>query len=53
VPPKGIKGGKSEVLPITINAVNVKPGQYNREVTIITNDPKKPVVKVKVIWTVE
>lgn len=53
VPPKSIKGGKSEVLPVTINAANATAGQYTREITIITNDPKKPIAKVKVVWTVE
>lgn len=53
VPPTSIKGGKSEVLPVTINAANATAGQYTREITIITNDPKKPIAKVKVVWTVE
>jgi hypothetical protein len=53
VPPKSIKGGKTGEVRIDINTAGLKPAQYSREVTIITNDPKKPIHKVKVNWVVK
>ena len=53
VAPKSVKGGKSGEIRLEINAVDAKPAQYSREITIITNDPNKPIHKVKVSWTVE
>ena len=52
-PKTAIKSGKKLDIRMDINAANAAPAQYTREVVVITNDPKKPVVKVKVIWTVE
>ena len=49
----GIKGGKKADLRLDINTIGAAPAEYSRIVNIITNDPKKSVVKVKVIWTVE
>jgi hypothetical protein len=53
VAPKSVKGGKSAEIRLEINTVDAKPAQYSREITIITNDPNKPIHKVKVSWTVE
>lgn len=53
VPPKSIKGGKMEEINVTINTANVTPAVYTRELTIITNDPKRPVVRLTISWTVE
>jgi hypothetical protein len=53
VPVKNVKSGKMEDLSLTINTTGMSAAQYSREVTIITNDPKRSVVKVKVNWVVE
>lgn len=51
--PKAIKSGKSDKIRIEIDATKATPAQYNREITIITNDPKKSTIKVQLVWTVE
>lgn len=53
VPVKNVKSGKMEELSISINTTGLAAAQYSRELTIITNDPKRSVVKVKVNWVVE
>jgi hypothetical protein len=53
VPVKNVKSRKMEDLSLTINTTGMSAAQYSREVTIITNDPKRSVVKVKVNWVVE
>lgn len=54
LPPKSaIKGGKKGEIKLELNTQNMSSAQYSREVIIITNDPKRSVVKVKVNWTVE
>jgi hypothetical protein len=50
--PTKIANGKTENIQLTINTLNSSKGNYTREVTIITNDPKRPVVKAKVFWSV-
>ena len=52
-PKAAIKGGKKADIRVDINAINTNPAQYSRTLTVITNDPKKPISKVKVTWTVE
>ena len=52
-PKAAIKGGKKADIRVDINAVGATPAQYSRTVIVITNDPKKPISKVKVTWTVE
>ena len=49
--PRSVKGGKAGE--IRLDIVGNKAGLYTREITIITNDPNKPIHKVKVNWTVE
>ena len=46
--PKAIKGGKKAEIRLDINTAQYAPATYTREVMVITNDPKKPVVRVKV-----
>jgi hypothetical protein len=53
VAPKSIKGGKTAELRFDINTTGAKPAQYSREITIITNDPNKPIHKIKVNWMVK
>ena len=49
--PRSVKGGKAGE--IRLDIVGNKACLYTREITIITNDPNKPIHKVKVNWTVE
>ncbi len=51
--PKAIKSGKKGVVKMVVNTTGLKPAQYKREMTIITNDPKNPIRKVTVLFTVE
>ena len=51
--PKAIKSGKKGNVTIDINAKNLEPGAYSREVVIISNDYANPIKKVKVNFTVE
>ena len=51
--PKAVKSGKKGNVTIDINAKNLKPGAYTREVVIITNDYVKPVKRVKLSFVVE
>ena len=50
--PKAIKSGKKGVIKMLVSTAGLKPAQYKREMTIITNDPKNPIRKVTVIFTV-
>jgi hypothetical protein len=51
--PKAIKSGKKANVTIDINAKNLKPGAYSREVVIITNDYLNPIKHVKIAFDVE
>ena len=51
--PKAIKSGKKGNVTVDINAKNLEPGAYSREVVVITNDYANPIKKVKVNFTVE
>ncbi len=51
--PKAVKSGKKGMVSIDINAKDLTPGAYVRELVIITNDYKNPVKKVKINFTVE
>lgn len=51
-PKSGIKSGKKSEIKFTLNTGN-KPGNYTREILVITNDPVNPVKKVTLTWTVE
>ena len=52
-PKTPIKGGKKADIRLDINTANMTAAQYSREVIVILNDPKQPVIKIKVTWTVE
>ncbi len=52
-PCKAIKSGKKGVIKMLVSTAGLKPAQYKRELTIITNDPKNPIRKVTVLFTVE
>lgn len=53
-PVKGaIKNGKKTDIKVEVNAIGSAAGSYEREVIIITNDPKQPRKTVKFNWTVE
>ncbi len=52
-PKTAIKGGKKYDANITINALGLEPGNYSRTVTVITNDPKKSVLRLIINWVVE
>lgn len=52
-PPKGgLKSGK-KALKITVNTTKMAATKYQRNITIITNDPKNPVKNVKLVWEVQ
>lgn len=51
--PKAVKSGKKGNVSIDINARNLKPGAYSREVVIITNDYMNPIKRVKLNFEVE
>ena len=48
-----IKNGKSAQLKIEVlPAEDLKPGNYSRQIVLITNDPAKPRMNVVVNWTI-
>lgn len=51
--PKAVKSGKKANVTVDINARNLKPGAYSREVVIITNDYMNPIKRVKLNFEVE
>ena len=51
--PKSIKSGKKGPITIDINAKNLEPGVYSREIMIINNDYKRSIQRVIVNFTVE
>lgn len=51
--PKPVKSGKKGIVSIEVNAKNLQPGAYSREVVIITNDYLNPVKHIKVDFFVE
>ena len=51
--PKPIKSGKKGAVTIEVNAKNLQPGAYTREVVIITNDYQAPVKRIKINFVVE
>ncbi len=48
-----VKSGKKGAISVDINTKGLKPGQYGREIVIITNDYINPVKRVKLLFTVE
>ncbi len=51
--PKAIKSGKKGAVTVEINAKALKPGNYSREIIVITNDYQNPIKKIKLNFTVE
>ena len=51
--PKAIKSGKKGALTVEVNAKNLNPGNYSRDIIVITNDYKAPIKKVKLNFTIE
>lgn len=51
--PKAIKTGKKGSVSIEINAKTLKPGNYSREIIVITNDYQNAIKKIKLNFTVE
>ena len=51
--PKAIKSGKKGAVAIDINAKNLQPGMYDREIQVISNDYQNPVKKIKINFVVE
>lgn len=51
--PKAIKSGKKGAINVEINAKDLKPGNYSREVIVITNDYANSIKKIKLNFTVE
>lgn len=49
--PKAIKSGKSGVVKLDIHTA--KEGKYAEKITLITNDPKRPLQELEIIYTVE
>lgn len=52
-PKAPIKGGRKIDLKVELDNTNVQPAQYARSITLITNDPKKPVINIQLKWVVE
>lgn len=51
---KSIKSGKNITnIKADLRTAGMKPGNYTRELVVITNDPKSPRRVVKVSWTIQ
>ena len=51
--PKAIKSGKKGAITLDINAKDLQPGAYSRQILVITNDYEHSQQKVTVNFTVE
>ena len=51
--PKAVKSGKKGAITIEIHTNGMKPGNYSREIVVITNDYVNPIKKVKLNFVVE
>lgn len=52
-PKSAIKAGRKSDVNLLINTAGLKPGNYTRTITIITNDPKKSVLNLAINWVIE
>ena len=52
-PCKSVKSGKKGSIVLDINTTGMEAGSYVREITIISNDYKNSIQKVKINFTVE
>lgn len=48
-----VKGGRSAEVRFTVDATGLSAGQYNRTVTLQTNDPQNAYVVVSIAWSVQ
>lgn len=48
-----LKNGKTAQLKVEVATKGLEPGNYTRQITIITNDPAKPRYTITINWTVE
>lgn len=48
-----IKSGKTAELKIEVIVTPDQKGSFLREIELITNDPKNPIIKLPVVWVVE
>lgn len=54
VPKSAIKAGRKADIRLELNNhLQLKPAQYSRILTLITNDPNSPIVNIKLNWVVE
>ncbi len=51
--PKPVKSSKKGIVSVLIDAKNMEPGLYTREVVVITNDYQSPIKHIKLNWTVK
>jgi hypothetical protein len=51
--PKAVKSGKKGNIGIEINTKGLEPGNYSREIVVITNDYQNAIKRIKVNFTVE
>jgi len=51
--PKAVKSGKKGSISVDINAKELKPGAYSRELVIISNDYQNSIKRVKINFVVE
>lgn len=51
--PKAIKSGKRGAITVDIDARALNPGNYSREIVIISNDYLNPIKRIKLNFTVE
>lgn len=51
--PKSIKNGKTGSIKVTVNTQGLAVGAYEREMTVITNDPVNPRKTIRINWTIE
>ena len=52
-PCKSVKSGKKGSIVLDINTTGMEAGSYVREITIISNDYKNSIQKVKINFTIE
>ena len=51
--PKAIKSGKKGAISLDINTKGLQPGNYSREITIISNDYQNAIKHIKINFVVE
>lgn len=51
-PKGGIRSGKKEIR-VVVNTTKMATTKYQRNITVITNDPKNPIQLIKLVWEVQ